>query len=305
MARRWHPPDDDLAPITTSWLAVDEWLAGLPFDMSPLARDITWSPVFTEQGFRPGRAGLDREWRWGGWVSWLGGPALLPLDEWPRRPDGRPLAHVTSLSLHDAWAAAEEEGKAAWPGHREGLPTEGYLEVFHDLVDTYGWEPGDRDAGGWLVRWVPQPQRPGFAEPPADLDTPTDACQAGMLLPGWSSRPSGDFRADRGQNAAATLVAEEFQRAWAYQRTRSRSAPPTPVTHVYGHSQNSTAPALRILREALPVQDGDDHRLVLDIESWTHLSGWFGDAASLEVWMRDSDLAARRFDRAWCITRTD
>ncbi len=258
----------------------------------------------TAQGSRPGRAGLDREWRWGGWVSWLGGPALLPLAQWPRRPDGTPLAHVAALSLSEAGATVEES-RTAWPEHREGLPSEGYLEVFHDLVDTYGWEATDRDSGGWLVRWVPDPQRPGLAEPPADLETPTDACQAGMLLPGWSSRPPSDFLADRGQHEAAAHVSAELQRAWAFQRTRSRDTPPTPVTHVYGHSQNATAPALRVLRDVLPLQEGDVHRLVLDIESWTHLSGWFGDAASLEVWMRDSDLVARRFDRAWCITRTD
>jgi hypothetical protein len=287
-----------------SWLAVDEWLEGLPFDTSALARDIAWSPVFTEQGSRPGRTGLDREWRWGGWPSWLGEPALLPLAEWPRRADGTPLAHVASISLHEARAWGEE-GKAAWPEHREGLPAAGYLEVFHDLIDTYGWEATDRDAGDWLVRWVPEPQRPGFAEPPPDLDTPTDACQAGMLLPGWSSRPPGDFLSDRGQNDAAMHVIEEFQRAWAYQRTQSRDTRPTTVTHVYGHSQNSAAPALRVLREVLPVEDGDHYRLVLDIESWTHLSGWFGDAVALEVWMRHSDVVARRFDRAWCITRTD
>jgi hypothetical protein len=305
VARGWHPRDDDFAPINASWLAVDGWLSGLPFDTTALARDIAWSPVFTQQSIRPGRTGLDREWRWGGWVSWLGGPALRPLAEWPRRSDGTPLAHVASVSLYEAWAAAEDEYKAAWPEHPEGLPTEGYLEVFHDLVDTYGWEATDRDSGGWLVRWVPEPQRPGFAEPPADLDTPTDACQAGLLLPGWSSRPPGDFLADRDQHNAAGHVTEEFQRAWAYQRTQTRGALPTPVTHIYGHSQNSTAPALRILRRVLPVEEGDHYRLVLDIESWTHLSGWFGDAASLEVWMRDSDLVARRFDRAWCITRTD
>lgn len=44
---------------------------------------------------------------------------------------------------------------------------------------------------------------------------------------------------------------------------------------------------------------------MLEIESWTALNGWFGDAASLEVWMRDSDLAQRRFDHAWCMIRTD
>ena len=287
-----------------TWLAVDEWLRFLPHDTDELAVDVAWSPVFTEQPSRPGRAGLDREWRWGGAVSWLGGPALLPLPEWPRRPDGTPLAHVASISLHEAAVAAAEEDKAAWPEHDEGLPDHGWLEVFHDL-SVYGWDAGDRDGGSWLVRWVPEAQRPGFAEPPPDLDTPGAACQAGMLLRGWSARPSGDFLSDRGQNSAAEHVQQEFQRAWSAQRNNMREALPGPVTHVYGHSQVSTAPAVRVLRDVLPLQEGDRHRLVLDVESTTHLAGWFGDSASLEVWMRQSDVAARRFDRAWCLTRTD
>lgn len=301
VARRWRAPDDDFAPINATWSAVEEWLDGSPSDTAALSWDIAWSPVFTEQGIRPGRAGLDREWRWGGWVSWLGGPALLPLPEWPRRPDGTPLAHVASISLHEAWAAAPAEDKATWPEHREGLPTDGYLEVFHDLHIR---ATESTDDGGWLVRWVPEPQRPGLAEPPADLVTPTDACQAGLLLRGWSSRPPEDFSADRGQRDAAAHVTGEVQRAWAFQRTWSGDPLPTPVTHVYGHSQCSTAPALGVLRDVLPVQAGDGHRLVLDIGLRTQLTGWFGDATSLEVWMRDSDLVARRFDRAWCLCRT-
>ena len=65
-----------------------------------------------------------------------------------------------------------------------------------------------------------------------------------------------------------------------------------------------TGPAL--LDKVLPLSvPGDEHRLVLDLESWTALKGWFGDAGNLEVWMRGSDLESRRFDHAWCLIRTD
>jgi hypothetical protein len=304
MAQRQGRPDDDFAPITGSWSAVDEWLAGIPHGTAALAGDLAWSPVLSEHGFRRGRAGLDRAWRWEGRVSWLGGPAVRPLATWPRRPDRTALAHVAAVSLEDLDATVVEEERAAFPVCREGLPTSGYLEVFHDLVDTYGWEAADRDRGGWLVRWVPRPET-GLADPPDDLATPDNACQVGILMPGWSSRPAGDLLADRALNTAAARVQDEFQRAWTFQRTGSRDRTSVPVTHLYGHGQNASAPARRVLEDVLPLDDGDEHRLVLDVESWTHLSGWFGDAASLEVWMRDSDLAARRFDRAWCLTRTD
>ena len=292
-------------PIHGTWITVDAWLDSLPHDTSRLREDIAWSPVFSEQPCKPGRAQLDRMWRFGEGPSWLGGPALLPLPEWPRRPDGKPLAHVASIALHDVWAAAVEEDKAAWPRHEEGLPATGYLEVFHDLVDTYGWEAADRDAGGWLVRWVPEPEEKRLTDPPADVDTPSGVCQAGIFFPGWSSRAPLDHRSDRAAFDAAEAVQEAVQLGWWAQRTGSTTDVARPVTHVYGYSQNASDPALRVLRDVLPLDDGDSYRLVLDIESFTHLSGWFGDAASLEVWMRGSDLAARRFDQAWCITRTD
>lgn len=302
--RRAETPEIS-APIHAMWIGVDEWLESLPYDTSRLRQEIAWSPVFTEQSYKPGRAHLDRIWRFHEGPSWLGGPALLPLPEWPRRPDGMPLAHVASINLWNVWGTAHEEDKEALPEHAQGLPTTGYLEVFHDLVDTWGWEAEDRDAGGWLVRWVPEPEEKRLADPPADADQPNDACQAGMFLPGWSSRPMMDFRSDWAAAAAAQAVQEAWQLSWWVQRTREQTDVARPVTHVYGYSQNDSAPALRVLRECLPLEEGDTYRLILDIESSTHLYGWFGDGAALEVWMRDSDLAARRFDRAWCITRTD
>ena len=174
VAQRWRTPDDDFAPITMSWLAVDEWLAGLPSDTTALARRIAWSPVLTEQSSGPGRAG-------------------------PRVAVGR----VGLLA-----------GRAGAAAARRVAP------------------PAGRTTAG-----------------PRDLPV--------------AARPPLDLLADRGQHAAAAHVAEEFQRAWAYQRTQSRESVPTTVTHVCGHSQNSTAPALRILREVLPVEDGDGYRLVL------------------------------------------
>jgi hypothetical protein len=293
------------APIHALWIGVDEWLDSLPHDTSCIRQDIAYSPVFTEQSYKPGRAYLDRIWRFAERPSWLGGPALLPLPEWPRRGDGKPLAHVASISLQEVWSTAEAEDKEAFPVHAEGLPTAGYLEVFHDLVDTWGWQADERDAGGWLVRWVPEPEAKRLADPPADADPAYDACQAGMYLAGWSCPPPMDFRSDRAAFDAALAVQEAWQSSWWRQRTHQPKDVARPVTHVYGHSQNASAPALRVLRECLPLDEDDSYRLVLDIESATHLCGWFGDGASLEVWMRDSDLAASRFERAWCITRTD
>jgi hypothetical protein len=185
------------APIHAMWIGVDEWLESLPYDTSRLGQDIAWSPVFTEQPYKPGRAHLDRMWRFNDGPSWLGGPALLPLPEWPRRPDGKPLAHVASINLWDVWGTAHEENKEAFPEHAEGLPTTGYLEVFHDLIYTWGWETEDRDAGGWLVRWVPEPEesvspiRRPTPTSPTTLAKPECSSAGGAVGPRWTSDRTG------------------------------------------------------------------------------------------------------------------
>lgn len=300
MVRRQKTPD--IAPINAPWPMVEEWLGQWPFDTRSLRDDVAWSPVFTAQSFTPGRTELDERWTTGGEVSWLGGPAVLPLPEWPRRTDGIALAHVATVAVPDVAGAAWSQEKEAFPDHREGLPTTGVLEVFHDL-ETYGFEAANGSAGGWLVRWVPEPDRSGFAEVPSDVDTPTEVAQPGLFLRGWTLRSPSEFIGTRHFEAAEAL-GEAYQRAWLLQHTGSADGWPVPVTHVYGHSQAGSAEALEVLADVLPLEAGDSHRLVMDIESWTHLDQWFGDAAPLEVWMRESDLAARRFDRAWCMIRT-
>jgi hypothetical protein len=69
-----------------------------------------------------------------------------------------------------------------------------------------------------------------------------------------------------------------------------------PTTHAYGYSSHGHhAATLDILPGVLPLAGGDEYRLVLEIEGWTVLEGWFGDAGSLEVWMRQFDLDAGAF----------
>ena len=295
---------EDLAPVTMTWRAVRQWLGDLPVDTSWFADRVAWSPVFSSQPFAGGRAELDRTWGPGSTTSWLGGPAL-PGGSWPRRADGAALAHVMTVSLAGVDEVFEDKDKRAWPDSRQGLPRTGYMEVFHDL-ETYGGEAEDRDLGAWLVRWVPEPVEGQLQDPPDDLSTPSEVCQAGIFFPGWSIPSSSDVPADddSGRFELAEHLTEQVQRAWTYQRTGSTRAHPVPVTHVYGHSQSGTEEALGILRRVLPRTPDDDYRLVLEIESWTHLDGWFGDVGSLEVWMRESDLTAGRFEDAWCLVRT-
>ncbi|MEX5272134.1 DUF1963 domain-containing protein [Kocuria sabuli] len=186
------------------------------------------------------------------------------------------------------------------------MPTTGVLEVFHDLR-TFGYEAGDGGAAAWSVRWVAEPDRTTLVEPPAEVDVPAPVCQLVMALPGFTLPPAADAAGgpQEGFNTAQVLE-EALQKAWSAQRTGSTEGHPIPVSHVYGHSRHGEINARALLDGVLPLSaPGDEHRLILDLETWTTLEGWFGDAGSLEVGVRGSDLESCRFDRAWCLMRTD
>jgi hypothetical protein len=294
------------APLHGPWGQIQAWLQSGPPGAERLLEQVAFSPVLSDQSFAPGDAELREFWSTGGWVSWLGGPAAAPLDEWPRAADGTALAHVLTLDLADLSGVIDEQGKVVWPGLREGLPTEGLLEVFHDLR-SFGYDATDGGAGAWAVRWVAEPERTELVQPPEGVDTSSAACQLVLALPGFTLPPAADTAGGPEKEfETAQALEESVRRAWLAQRTGSTKGHSIPVSHVYGHSQHGEIHARALLAEVLPLSvPGDEHRLVLDLESWTALEGWFGDAGSLEVWMRGSDLESRRFDHAWCLIRTD
>jgi hypothetical protein len=293
------------APIHGPYGNVERWLTSAgATDLLPQA---AYSPVLSEQSFEPGDAELRELFPEGAWISWLGGPAAAPLPDWPRRTDGRPLAHVATINLADLNGVTDAEGKAEWPALnlREGLPTSGVLEVFHDL-ESFGYEPAEGQSGAWRVRWVPHPGR-DLIDPPTDLDLPSEVCQMVMPLPGFTLPAAADAAAGPQDQFDRTEALElALQRAWLAQRTGSRKGTPIPFSHLYGHGHRSRTTAVEeILPNVLPLDAGDEYRLILDLESWTALEGWFGDVGDLEVWMRESDLQSQAFDRAWCLIRTD
>lgn len=294
------------APLHGPFGQIQAWLQAGPAGAEHLLEEVAWSPVLSNQSFEPGEGELRELYSTGAWISWLGGPAAAPLGRWPRRVDGAALAHVVTLDLADLDGVLDAQGKAVWPGLREGLPVTGVLEVFHDL-QSFGHEAEDGESGAWLVRWVPDPDRGALVEPPDDLNYPSPACQPIMAFPGFTLPPAADKAGGPlEESGAAEALEEALRRAWLAQRFGSSDGYPIPVSHVYGHSQHGEINAREILRKVLPLTGpGDGHRLILDLESWTTLEGWFGDAGSLEVWMRGSDLATGRFENAWCLIRTD
>lgn len=291
-----------MAPVHAIYPVAHEWLRGIVTDDSV---DVAYSPVLTEQSFEPGDQELREVWPEGAQLCWFGGPAAAPLDRWPRNADGEPLAHVVALDLAMVDGTAHRNDKATWPDLREGLPKIGVLEVFHDL-QSFGFEAEDKSNGGWVVRWVPEPDRSVLVDAPTDLDTPTEVCQVALTMRGYSIPGVHNFVVSgRRLFDQVEKAGSDLQRTWMSQRQIGNAPEPLPYSHVYGHPDRNQAVAVEVLEQVLPLESEDRYRLILDIESWTFLAGWFGDAGNLEVWMRQSDLDAQRFSKAWCLIRTD
>ncbi|MFC0581810.1 DUF1963 domain-containing protein [Micrococcoides hystricis] len=285
------------------------WLNQPHLQAAQLQERLAYTVVFSEQGFAAGEQEL-REDYWPNRVPvcWLGGPAIMAAGEsWPRNSAGEPLAHIACFELSGVAGALDAEGKRQWGQQlSEGLPTEGYLQIFHDL-QTYGYEAEDGQTEGWLVRWLHPSAELEIRDAPADLDLPEPACQVGLPMASFSPPSSLDGDYIEAQFDAAEHAIEEYQASWTLQRTGDPDSFPVPVTHLYGHSQaGQEVPCQEVLPEVLPLTaEQDDYRLIADIESWTSLAGWFGDASPLEVWMRQSDLQKHDYTMAWCMIRTD
>jgi hypothetical protein len=121
-----------------------------PLEADLLLEQVASSPVLSDQSFAPGDGELHGLWSAGGWVNWLGGPAAATLDQWPRGRRHR-AGTCAPLDLADLSGVVDDQGKAVWPGRREGLPTEGVLNVFHD-PHAFGDNASDRDTGARLAR---------------------------------------------------------------------------------------------------------------------------------------------------------
>lgn len=308
---------ESFPPIHGTYPAALDWLREQ--DGTQWQDRLLYSPTFSEQSFEPGEEELRDVWPTGAQVCWFGGPTV-DVGAWPHAADGTPLSHVATIDLAGLDGDIDRAGKATWPAGQlqEGLPRMGILQVFHDLR-TFGYDPGDQARGAWAVIVTQVPAyptggqshdptgtRPALIEAPGPGNTPHQVCQLALPFSSFALPSPLDLSP---QNAGDVDRLEELtqalQRAWITQRGIGGDYA-IPTTHAYGYSSRGHHTAtLDILPEVLPLTGGDEYRLILEIEGWTVLEGWFGDAGSLEVWMRQSDLDAGAFEKAWCLIRTD
>jgi len=308
---------ESFPPIHGTYPAALDWLHEQ--DGTQWQDDLHYSPAFSEQSFDPGEEELREVWPTGAQVSWFGG-AAVDVGAWPHAGDGTPLTHVATIDLAGLDGALDRAGKATWPAEQlqEGLPRMGILQVFHDRR-TVGYDPRVRAQGAWAVivshdpayptgGHSPDPtgKRPALIEPPEPGNTPSQLCQLALPFSSFALPSAPDLPAQKaGDFERLQELTADLHLAWMAQRGLGGDEA-IPTTHAYGYSSRGHhAATLDILPEVLPLTHGDRYRLILEVEGRALLEGWFGDAGSLEVWMRQSDLDAGAFENAWCLIRTD
>lgn len=263
------------------------------------------------QGFAPAcvlvecslysRQELEQLWAQGAWMSWLGGPAL-DAGAWPSGADGRPLVHLATLTLEEA--NLDHDPAHRQPPH-ELLPASGFLEIFHDL-ETWGWEPANRQSGGWLVRYLPaEPRLPLVSNPVAEERAAEPVFRPVVPWSSFSLPAASDLSLSQAEFEAYQALVADVNVSWQVQRgLRGSRFEEGTTSHLYGFSSRGLAPVAGLLVEALGCET-EDLVLLAEFEGWEAFPGWFGDAGCLEVWMRRTDLAGADFSKAWCLIRTD
>lgn len=296
-------------------------LVSFTADQMPIRAALTLAPVDVE----PPDEGLPP------WLTWFGGhPLTLTADpgEWPRTSAGRPLHHVLQVDL-----ASEKLNLRAELFNLTGLPSEGILQLFHDL-ETYG-NPEDQGSGAWHLRWVEHdPEDDDDLElqaPPSDVPVlgdddyrepmPLTLLNTAIVATVPSVLDVRDHLSETEQDRYMRL--EE----WLEMRTDDLNVlAPGPIEHdrpspwdedfepddspsrLGGFGFVEENPDMgEALEAGLPLSEGDHHVLLVELNT-AQLGApvdWFHGLRPLQVWIRATDLAARDFNQVWCLIRTD
>ncbi len=251
-------------------------------------------------------------------ASHLGGPADVPPDfEWPTR-NGVPMSLLAQFDL------------AAIGCDR--LPCEGWLLFFYDADEQiWGFDPKDRE--GFTVRWIEAELGDLVRTLPEGLPEAGVFGSVGVefhstpCLPGLEDEvldedadPEADDEEDDDEEDDEWLehaevyeellddIADSFEHVqdgfFLFGHPQIIQNPMRTECHLASHGVHvgypegyETDEAQRLLED-----DVDDWNLLLQLDSDEDEPGFvWGDTGRLYFWIRDADLAARRFDRAWCI----
>jgi len=232
-----------------------------------------------------------------------GGHPLVPAGtQWPHSPKG-PLHFVGQLDFAEI---AECRGEAL-----SNLPREGVLALFYDVQDQHwGFDPKDR--AFWKLVWTPRREEAVPLEPPKELeeaglafDLPLKLTpRLGLSLPEdnrapvpadeWGEEQSDDYFELRKRLTGGMHAHQVGGNPWWVQSDARLEA--QLVTHgLYcGDSRGYDSPQARKLQSGAA-----DWNLLWQIGSDDASGFTWGDMGNLYLLIRDQDLRARRFDKAW------
>lgn len=193
-----------------------------------------------------------------------------------------------------------------------GIPPDGLLQVFHTTTGDSETDP-DIPGGGATLLYLAEPSL--AVRLPVNLDAesavyPPSRIHASFGL-SFRDGPSG------GERSSVTVV--DLQRIadiWARNGCHTEqyristdpfSAMELPVTRMFGvqaYDFDLNDGDFDVLQRDLPLAAGDRHVLFLNIAGEHSFDTVFGDSGRLEIWMRDSDLRAARFEEVVSFIRS-
>lgn len=233
--------------------------------------------------------------------SKLGGTPLVPDGaEWPHRAT-QPLTALAQIDCEEIAAVAPELG----------LPARGLLQLFYDVEEQpWGFDPAD--AGGAVVRYLPDPDRCRTPATTPVVDVPPRALgfHRIMTLPSLGSLAGDALALTYEQRLAYIDLCSDFVVA---------SLDEQPGHQLGGHPdqvQGDMQLECQLVTNGLYCGDASgyesprarelapgaaDWTLLLQIDSDDELGLMWGDLGRVYFWIRRQDLAARDFSRVWAI----
>ena len=185
-----------------------------------------------------------------------------------------------------------------------GVPGDGLLQVFHTTTGDSRTDP-NVPGGGATLRYLPEPSL--AMRLPLDMDAesavyPPSRAQASFGL----SFGNGPRMTDRSAETVVELqsLADIWARNGSFSEEFESSTDPftrteRPVTRMFGvQSYDFDLPDedIDLLNRELPLVGDDRHVLMLNITGEHSFDSVFGDGGRLEIWIRDTDLRAARFE---------
>ncbi|MBU1244636.1 DUF1963 domain-containing protein [Myxococcota bacterium] len=235
--------------------------------------------------------------------SRIGGRPDLPKGTpWPIHA-GRPLSFLAQFRLADV----------PRPGSLIDLPSDGHLYFFYDVEGMpWGFDPKDR--GSWVVLYAPSGADLAPAAPDPGAKPPHEFKAAAVEFAVEATLP--DPMSDVVERLALDPVDDEDYAAFLRSKEDTDA---TLESRILGHPQliqNGMQLECQLASNGIYVGGPEgyhdphvaelkraaaDWRLLLQLDSHEDQGMMWGDSGRLYFWIREQDLRAKRFDRAWLI----